>query len=213
MRDLTESATTLAPSRIYLVPFHFPTLTGPTIRIRPLVREDAARLAGITSLDTFKYYVTSVPTSDDPEGWQLFVDYMLDTPTIQGQVIEDLKTGQILGMSNYLDIREIDRQVEIGMTWYVESKRGTKLNPEAKLLLLTHAFETLGCIKVTLKADARNEHSKAAILKLGAKPEGVFKKHRLTPWGEFRDTAWFAIMAEDWTKVQQSLLARLKTQD
>ncbi|MEI7577882.1 MAG: GNAT family protein [Armatimonadota bacterium] len=195
------------------MPFNFPTLTGRTVRIRPLRREDANLLAGITSLDTFKYYVTSVPTSQDPEGWQPFVDYILETPTIHGQVIEDLQTGQILGMSNYLDIREIDRQVEIGMTWYIEERRGTTLNPEAKLLLLTHAFETLGCIKVTLKADDRNAHSKAAILKLGAKPEGVFKKHRLTPWDEFRDTAWFAIMAEDWPEVKQSLLARLKTQD
>ena len=192
--------------------FHFPSLAGSTLRIRPLVREDAARLAGITSLETFKYYVTSVPTSDEPEGWQPFVDYILNTPNIHGQVIEDLQTGQILGMSNYLDIRTIDRQVEVGMTWYIEERRGTTLNPEAKLLILTHAFETLGCIKVTLKADDRNEHSKAAIRKLGAKPEGVFKKHRLTPWGEFRDTAWFAIMAEDWPTVKSGLLSRIESQ-
>ena len=191
--------------------FHFPTLNGPTIRIRPLQGEDAEKLAGLTSLETFKYYVTSVPTSQDPEGWQPFVDYILNTPTIHGQVIEDLQTDQILGMSNYLDIREIDRQVEVGMTWYIESKRGTKLNPEAKLLLLTHAFETLGCVKVTLKADDRNEHSKAAILKLGAKPEGVFKKQRLTPWGEFRDTAWFAIMAEDWPEIKSRLQSRIQS--
>ncbi len=191
--------------------FHFPTLTGPTIRIRPLQGEDAEKLSGLTSLETFKYYVTSVPTSQDPEGWQPFVDYILNTPNIHGQVIEDLQTGQILGMSNYLDIREIDRQVEVGMTWYIESKRGTKLNPEAKLLVLTHAFETLGCVKVTLKADDRNEHSKAAILKLGAKPEGVFKKHRLTPWGEFRDTAWFAIMAEDWPEIKSRLQSRIQS--
>ncbi|MDH4387657.1 MAG: GNAT family protein [Fimbriimonas sp.] len=193
------------------MPFHFPTLTGPSIRIRPLLAEDAANLAGLTSLETFKYYVTSVPTSQDPEGWQPFVDYILNTPSIHGQVIEDLQTGQILGMSNYLDIREVDLQVEVGMTWYIESKRGTKLNPEAKLLVLTHAFETLGCVKVTLKADDRNEHSKAAILKLGAKPEGVFKKHRLTPWAEFRDTAWFAIMAEDWPEIKSRLQSRIQS--
>lgn len=193
--------------------FEFPVLVGSTIKIRPLVREDAARLAGLSSLETFKYYVTSVPTSNEPSGWQPFVDYILDTPTIHGQVIEDLETGRILGMSNYLDIREADRQVEIGMTWYIEERRGTSLNPETKLLLLTHAFETLDCVKVTLKADARNEHSKGAILKLGAKPEGVFTKHRLTPWGEFRDTAWFAIMAEDWPQVKQNLLTRLKPTD
>jgi RimJ/RimL family protein N-acetyltransferase len=193
------------------VPFHFPTLTGPSIRIRPLRAQDAENLSGLTSLDTFKYYVTSVPTSDETEGWQPFVDYILNTPSIHGQVIEDFQTGQILGMSNYLDIREIDRQVEVGMTWYIESKRGTKLNPEAKLLVLTHAFETLGCVKVTLKADDRNEQSKAAILKLGAKPEGVFKKHRLTPWGEFRDTAWFAIMAEDWPEIKSRLQSRIQS--
>ena len=193
------------------MPFHFPTLTGPSIRIRPLLAEDAANLAGLTSLETFKYYVTSVPTSQDPEGWQPFVDYILNTPSIHGQVIEDLQTGQILGMSNYLDIREVDLQVEVGMTWYIEERRGTTLNPEAKLLVLTHAFETLGCIKVTLKADDRNEHSKAAILKLGAKPEGVFKKHRLTPWGEFRDTAWFAIIAEDWPEIKSRLQSRIQS--
>ena len=193
------------------MPFHFPTLTGTTIRIRPLQGEDAENLAGLTSLETFKYYVTSVPTSDDTEGWQPFVDYILNIPTIHGQVIEDVQTGQILGMSNYLDIREIDLQVEVGMTWYIEARRGTALNPEAKLLILTHAFETLGCVKVTLKADDRNEHSKAAILKLGAKPEGVFKKHRLTPWGEFRDTAWFAILAEDWPEIKSRLQSRIQS--
>jgi RimJ/RimL family protein N-acetyltransferase len=191
------------------VPFHFPTLTGTTIRIRPLRRDDSERLAGLTSLETFKYYVTSVPTSDDTEGWQPFVNYILNIPTIHGQVIEDVQTGQILGMSNYLDIREVDLQVEVGMTWYIEARRGTALNPEAKLLLLTHAFETLGCVKVTLKADDRNEHSKAAILKLGAKHEGTFKKHRLTPWDEFRDTAWFAIMAEDWPEIKSRLQSRI----
>jgi len=195
------------------VPFHFPVLSGLTIRIRPIRREDANLLAGITSLDTFKYYVTCVPTTDEPEGWQPFVDYILNTPTIHGQVIEDLQTGQILGMSSYLDIREIDRQVEVGMTWYIEERRGTTLNPEAKLLVLTHAFEALNCVKVTLKADDRNAHSKAAILKLGAKPEGLFKSHRLTPWGEFRDTAWFAIMAEDWPTVKAGLLSRLESQN
>lgn len=189
--------------------FHFPTLTGPTIRIRPLDREDASKLAGITSLETFRYYITAIPTSDETEGWQPFVDYILATPTIQGQVIEDLQTGQILGMTNFLDIREVDRQVEIGMTWYIEERRGSALNPEAKLLMLTHAFETLDCVKVTLKADDRNEHSKAAMRKLGAKPEGVFKKHKLTPWGEFRDTAWFAIMAEDWPEVKLGLTNRI----
>jgi len=195
------------------VPFHFPILTGSTIRIRPLTSEDSQKLASLTSLDTFKYYVTSIPTSNEAEGWQPFVDYILATSTIHGQVIEDLQTGQILGMTNFLDIREIDRQVEIGMTWYIEERRGTTLNPEAKLLMLSHAFETLDCVKVTLKADDRNEHSKAAMRKLGAKPEGVFKKHKLTPWGEFRDTAWFAIMAEDWPEVKLGLTNRLKTKD
>ena len=191
------------------MPFHFPTLTGTTIRIRPLRRDDSERLAGLTSLETFKYYVTSVPTSDDTEGWQPFVDDILNTPTIHGQVIEDVQTGQILGMSNYLDIREIDLQVEVGMTWYIESRRGTALNPEAKLLLLTHAFETLGCEVVGLRTDNFNFVSQKAIEGIGAKKDGVLRHHQARRDGTVRDSVLYSILATEWPDVKRHLELRL----
>ncbi|HLO99235.1 MAG TPA: GNAT family protein, partial [Fimbriimonas sp.] len=82
--------------------------------------------------------------------------------------------------------------------------------PEAKLLMLTHAFETLGCQKVTLKCDARNRRSANAILKLGAKAEGQLRNHRLNHLGEWRDTAYFGILHSEWESVKTGLLERLK---
>ena len=117
--------------------------------------------------------------------------------------------GSVLGMSCYLDIRSDHRALEIGMTWYIEAVRGTRVNPECKLLLLGHAFEDLGAVRVTLKTDLRNEHSQAAIAKLGAVKEGVLRKHGIQPNGYVRDTVFYSVLDEEWPKVREGLLARL----
>jgi RimJ/RimL family protein N-acetyltransferase len=117
----------------------------------------------------------------------------------------------MVGSTSYMDIDPPNRCVEIGATWYAPSHRGTRINPECKLLLLGHAFETLSCVRVTLKCDSRNLHSQAAIAKLGATREGVLRKHRIQPDGYVRDTVYFSVIAEEWPQVRQSLLDRLAT--
>ena len=115
----------------------------------------------------------------------------------------------IVGGSRYLNIAPEDRRLEIGWTWYAAEVQGGPVNPECKLLLLGHAFETLGAIRVELRCDARNDRSRAAILKLGAVQEGILRRHRLVQHGFMRDTVVFAILDNEWPAVKAGLEARL----
>jgi RimJ/RimL family protein N-acetyltransferase len=118
-------------------------------------------------------------------------------------------TGEPLGSTRYLNPRPEHRGVEIGWTWLARSAWGTGANAEAKLLLLRHAFETLGCMRVELKTDARNERSRAALEALPARFEGIFTKHMLVRDGDVRDSAWYAITDDEWPAVRANLERRL----
>jgi RimJ/RimL family protein N-acetyltransferase len=117
--------------------------------------------------------------------------------------------GEALGSSSYLSPRPIHDGVEIGNTWLNPSAWRTGANVEAKLLMLGFAFEELGCMRVELKTDARNERSRAAIEALPAKFEGVFRKHMLMPVTGVRDSAYYSIVDEEWASVRANLRARL----
>jgi N-acetyltransferase len=114
-----------------------------------------------------------------------------------------------IGSTRYLAIRPEHRGLEIGHTWLVPSAWGTGANVEAKLLLLEHAFERLGCMRVEFKTDARNERARGALAALPARFEGVFRKHMLVRDGEVRDSAYYAITDDDWPSVRESLRRRL----
>lgn len=116
--------------------------------------------------------------------------------------------GTFAGITSYISPDERSRNVEIGMTMYGAAYQGTKLNPAAKLLLLEAAFGA-GLLRVQLNVDDRNERSKAAVLKLGAKQEGLLREHRLLPDGHMRSTAVFSILAREWPEVRGRLEARL----
>lgn len=186
-----------------------PTLVGKKVRLRPVVPTDAAVYAAVTPIETFQYYATQIPKSRSEDGFRAFVDFIVDSPNVQGFACELIETGEVIGGSTFMDIRPVDEHVEVGMTWYAPEWRGTFVNPECKFLMLSYAFETLGCTKVTLKCDNRNENSKAAILKLGAKHEGVLRRHRFTDLGEWRDTSYYGILKEEWPSVKEKLLGRL----
>ena len=115
----------------------------------------------------------------------------------------------VIGSTRYLNITPADRRLEIGSTWYVVGAWGTAVNPECKLLLLSHAFETLGANRVELRTDRLNERSQAAILKLGAIREGVLRRHMKVHGGRMRDTVVFAIISPEWPRVKARLRARL----
>ncbi len=120
--------------------------------------------------------------------------------------------GKVVGQTCYLDIRYEDYGLEIGGTWYSPDAQGTAINPAAKLLLLDNAFSA-GMVRVQLKTDCLNKRSQAAIQKLGAKFEGVFRKHKPRPDGTWRDSVFYSITDEEWPSVREGLLKRLYPAD
>ena len=117
--------------------------------------------------------------------------------------------GELVGHTSYLNVRPDDRVLEIGNTWLNPSAWGTGANTAAKLLLMRHAFEDEGYLRVEFKTDAKNERARAALAALPAEFEGVFRKHMLVRGGERRDSAWYAVIDDDWSDVKASLDQRL----
>jgi RimJ/RimL family protein N-acetyltransferase len=117
--------------------------------------------------------------------------------------------GVPLGHTSYLNVREDDRVAEIGNTWLAPQAWGTGANTEAKLLLMQHAFEDEGYLRVEFKTDARNERARAALAALPAELEGVFRKHMLVRGGERRDSAWYSVIDDEWPVVKAALRERL----
>src|SRR5256886_14928111 len=112
---------------------------------------------------------------------------------------------QVVGTTRLYDIFPNDRKAAIGYTWLSKSAQRTPVNTEAKLLLLTHAFETWNLVRVELITDVRNEQSRAAILRLGAKQEGILRKHLILPSGRVRDSVFFSIVDDEWPEVKERL--------
>jgi RimJ/RimL family protein N-acetyltransferase len=118
--------------------------------------------------------------------------------------------GKVVGSSRYLAVRPADRVVEIGWTWFEPSVWRSGVNLETKLLLLGHAFESLGCVRVELKTDARNERSRTAIAALPAQFEGILRKHMIVPDVGQRDTAYFSVVDDEWPGVRANLERRFR---
>ena len=121
----------------------------------------------------------------------------------------DRASGELIGSTRYLNLRAAHRGLEIGWPWLTPAMWRTGANVEAKLLMLGHAFGALGCIRVELKTDARNERSRAATEALPAQFEGIFRKHMLMPGIGVRDSAYYSVIDEDWPEVRASLERRL----
>jgi RimJ/RimL family protein N-acetyltransferase len=117
--------------------------------------------------------------------------------------------GRLVGSSRYLNVRLADRVVEVGWTWFEPSVWRTGVNVETKLLMFGHAFETLGCVRVELKTDARNERSRTAMAALPAQFEGILRKHMIVPGVGQRDSAYFSVIDDEWPEVRANLLRRL----
>jgi RimJ/RimL family protein N-acetyltransferase len=125
------------------------------------------------------------------------------------QPYAELPAGSVVGTSSYMDVSVQDARLEIGATAYARSVWATKVNPDTKLLLLTHAFETLRVGRVQLKTDARNVRSQQAIARLGARYEGTLRRHQRRDDGTIRDSVLFSIIAEEWPSVRDALFARV----
>jgi RimJ/RimL family protein N-acetyltransferase len=122
----------------------------------------------------------------------------------------DQASNRAVGCTRFMNIDKPNRRVEIGATWVGLVWQRTPVNTEAKYLMLRHAFERLGCIRVELKTDVLNERSRKAILRIGAKQEGIFRNHIVCHDGRIRDTVWFSIIDSEWPEVRAELLKKLE---
>lgn len=184
------------------------TLEGVRLRMEPLGHTHARDLAEIATPDLFEYSFIQ-PAALTPEAFIEYIDRSLETPARLPFAMVLTDSGKAIGTSSYHDIRPAHRGLAIGYTWIGRAYQGTFVNPESKYLLLRHAFENLGAIRVHLQADNRNIHSQNAIAKLGAVKEGVLRKHILLPDGYARDTAMFSIIDDEWPIVKANLEERL----
>jgi N-acetyltransferase len=120
------------------------------------------------------------------------------------------KSGRVVGSTRFGAMDRGSRRVEIGWTWLARPWQRSAVNTEAKLLMLRHAFEVMGCIRVELKSDVLNQRSRAAIRRLGAVEEGILRHHVVVEGGRIRDTVYYSILAGEWPQVRQGLEARLR---
>jgi RimJ/RimL family protein N-acetyltransferase len=186
------------------------TLTGDLVTLAPLHREQHGDLvAAVRDGELWKLWYTHVPA---PEAMPEEIERRLGLQaagTMLPFAVSRSATGAVIGMSTYMHADPENRRVEIGSTWLARSAQRTGLNTEAKLLLLTHAFETLECIAVEFRTHWLNQQSRAAIARLGAKQDGVLRNHQRLPDGSLRDTVVFSIIASEWPAVRNELRRRL----
>jgi RimJ/RimL family protein N-acetyltransferase len=183
-------------------------LVGRAIRLEPLALKHAEGLMAEATPDLFEYLF------DRPEPWTVegFRDYIDAIPRLPSRLpfaIIDLGSGKVVGTTSYFDIRPEHLGLEIGHTWIGPRYQSTHVNPESKYLLLRHAFEVLGCVRVQMKTDLRNERSQSAMAKLGARREGLLRRHMVRPDGYVRDTVLFSITDIEWPDVRVGLERRL----
>jgi RimJ/RimL family protein N-acetyltransferase len=189
-------------------------MDGERVRLEPL---QAGHLAGLTEAGADPAIWTWMPADGStPDGMRQIVEAALAAHAAGSMVplvTIERATGRLVGSSRYLNLAPTDLRLEIGWTWIDPRFQRTAVNSEAKLLMLGHAFETLGCRRVELKTDARNERSRAAILGIGATFEGVFRKHMVMAGGRARDTAYYSILDDEWPAVRARLGQRIARLD
>ena len=183
------------------------TLEGRAARLEPLTAQHAEGLCAAATPDLFTYHFP--PPEFTPAGFAQLIGWLTAQNTYFPFAIIDRQSNRVVGMTCYLDIRPEHRGIEIGFTWVAKSHQGTAINPECKYLLLRHAFDDQGAIRVQLKTDLRNLQSQGAIEKLGAVREGVLRKHMIRPDGYQRDTVMYSITIDEWPAVRERLEARL----
>lgn len=195
----------------------WPRLTGPMdgelVSLRPLAAEHEAGMFAAAADPEIWPYLSAFPDAyQSPERFHRWMTEALAESAAGREgafAILCRATGQPIGSTRYLALRPEHRGLEIGWTWLGRHWWRTGANVETKLLLLTRAFDTLGCERVELKCDARNSRSRAAMEALPAQFEGIHRRHMALRDGGWRDTAWYSVIAADWPQVRTSLRARL----
>lgn len=184
-------------------------LAGQVVRLEPLCAEHAQGLYNRGRAQADWAYMPRGCFIDmaDTRHW---IEEALSTPGQLPFAVVDIAREKVVGSTRYLNIRPEHRSLEIGWTWLGQEWQRTAINTEAKLLLLTHAFEQLGCVRVEFKTDARNERSQQALLRIGAKREGVLRNHMIVQNNYLRDSVYFSVIAAEWPKVRARLASLAK---
>ncbi|MGY6161256.1 GNAT family N-acetyltransferase [Paraburkholderia strydomiana] len=186
------------------------TLIGKTVELRPLERDHAqALLDAAADGQLWNLKLTVVPGPDTIGG---YIDTALagrDAGTVMPFVIVRRDTGTVIGSTRFWKIDRANRKLEIGHTWLCASAQRSAANTEAKYLLLRHAFEAMQCVRVQFTTDELNDKSRAAILRIGAKQEGVVRHERIMPDGRKRNSVRFSIIDDEWAQVKAMLETKL----
>jgi RimJ/RimL family protein N-acetyltransferase len=182
-------------------------LTGQYVRLEPMTENHIPGLAEIGVGQPFWHFMLygEMNSVDDMRNWVMDILSRAAQGTDLPFVPIHLESGRVAGATRYLNIMPKDRGLEIGGTWYGPEFQRTMVNTECKYLLLRHAFETLGCIRVQLKTDLRNERSQKAIERIGAVKEGVHRNHMILPDGHFRHSVFYSILDTEWPGVKKRL--------
>lgn len=185
-------------------------LSGSVVDLEPLERRHAEELwaaAQASEIWSWLYHV-----GESREKFDLWLEMTLDAAAAGGEgpfATRERRSGKVVGSSRYLNVRPADRVVEIGWTWLNPGAWRSGANLEAKLLMLEHAFERLGCVRVEFKTDARNERSRNALAAIPAQFEGIMRNHMIVPDVGLRDSAYFSVIDSEWPRVRANLESRL----
>jgi RimJ/RimL family protein N-acetyltransferase len=186
-------------------------LTGKHVRLEPMTEAHIQGLAKIGVGQSFWDFMLygNMNSEEDMRGWVMDIISRGKKGTDLPFAVIHLASGRVAGATRYLNIMPSDRGLEIGGTWYGVDFQRTAVNTECKYLLLSHAFETLGVIRVQLKTDLRNERSQKAMERIGAKKEGVLRNHMILPDGRYRDSVFYSILDSEWAEVKNNLIGMM----
>lgn len=186
------------------------TLEGHGVRLEPLADAHASGIAAaVTDGRLWEFFFTSVPHPDEAGRYIADARAGQQDGRMLAWAVRELESGDIIGSTRYHDVVAAIDRVEIGYTWYAARWQRSHVNTACKLLLLTHAFETLGCSVVGLRTDNFNFRSQRAIEALGARRDGVIRHHQARKDGTVRDSVMYSILVSEWPDVKRHLLTRL----
>lgn len=184
-------------------------LNGPRVRLEPLRSSHReGLLAAAQAIDIWAWLSMNLHEPEELDAWMAKALAEEERGLSCPFVVREQATGAVLGSTRYMDIHPADRGVEIGWTWYTPTVWGSAVNPEAKWLLLRHAFEEWQALRVVFRTDHQNTRSQSAIRKLGAVYEGTLRNHRIRPDGSLRHTVIFSITPDEWPTVRAGLERR-----
>ncbi|HUJ49430.1 MAG TPA: GNAT family protein [Bryobacteraceae bacterium] len=181
-------------------------LGGRHIRLEPLALSHVSALAEVgLDEELWRWIPVQVRTREDMLAYvRTALQWQAEGTALPFVTIEQT-SGRAIGSTRFMNIDRANRHVEIGATWVARPWQRSAVNTEAKYLMLRHAFEYFGCLRVELKTDALNEKSRNAILRIGAKQEGIFRKHIVCDSGRVRDSVYFSIIDTEWPDVKAAL--------